>query len=75
MAELQASTSSLAPSGEQRLGELDREGPELGGGAVAVREARGVPEVDEVLVRKPYEALVEDGEAADPGVEHGDRQV
>ncbi len=35
--------------------------------------ARAVAEVDEVLVRHRHQALVEDGEAADAGVEHTDR--
>ena len=42
--------------------------------AVAVGKAGGVPEVEEVLVRKRHEALVQDGEPADAGVEDGDGQ-
>ena len=38
-----------------------------------VRKARVVAEVDEVLVRHRHQALVEDGEPADAGVEHADR--
>ena len=45
------------------------------GERVAVREPRGVAEVEEVLVRQRHEALVQHGEAADPGVEDGDRQL
>ena len=39
-----------------------------------VREVGGVAEVEEVLLRQRDEALVQDGEPADPGVEDGDRQ-
>ena len=42
--------------------------------AVAVGKARGVAEVEEVLVRKRHEALVQNGEPADAGVEDGDGQ-
>ena len=38
----------------------------------AVRAARSVPEVDEVLVRQRDEALVEDGQASGAGIEDAD---
>ena len=58
---------------DQLLGDLERERLELGRGALAVGEARGVREVDEVLVGQLHEQLVQDGEPADPRVEHADR--
>ena len=39
-----------------------------------VGEPGGVAEVDVVLLRQGDQALVQDGEAADAGVEHRDRQ-
>ncbi len=59
---------------EQDAGELAGELGELRRGAVAVGEARGVAEVEEVLVGKRHEALVQNGEPADAGVENGDGQ-
>ena len=58
---------------EQRLGDLEREALELLGRAVAVREARRVAEVEEVLVRELDEQLVQHREPADAGVEDRDR--
>ena len=63
----------LDPARDQLLGDLERERLQLGRRALAVGEARGVREVDEVLVRQLHEQLVEDGEPADPRVEHADR--
>jgi hypothetical protein len=65
----------LRPGAEQDVRELEREGVQLVGGAAAVGEAGRVPEVEEVLVRERDEALVEHREAADSGVEHGDREI
>ena len=44
------------------------------GVAGPVGEHRGVAEVDEVLLGQGDQALVEDGQPADPRVEHRDRQ-
>ena len=41
----------------------------------AVREARAVAEVDEVLVRQGHQALVQHRQAADARVEHADRPL
>jgi hypothetical protein len=60
---------------EQDAGQLAPEAKQLLGRAVAVREARGVPEIEKVLVRKRHEALVQHGEPADPGVEDGNGQL
>ena len=73
VAELQATTSSFARRASSSLGDLERERLELGARPVAVREARRVAEVHEVLVRERHEQLVQDGQPADPGVEHPDR--
>ena len=53
--------------------DLEREAPDLGERSRPVRQPRVVAEVDDVLVRQRDEQLVEDGEAADAGVEHADR--
>src|SRR3712207_8169294 len=45
---------------EQDAGELACEAEQLVRGAVAVREPSGVPEIEEILVRKRHEALVKD---------------
>ena len=74
VAVLQAITSSLAESvAEQPLG--DRADPLAQPLRVAgaVGEHRRVAEVDEVLLGQRDQALVEDGEPADPRVEHRDR--
>jgi hypothetical protein len=55
--------------------DLGREPSDLVQRTRPVRESRAVPEVDEVLVRKGDEALVEDGEPAHPRVEHADRAL
>ena len=65
----------LRAAREELLGDLQREGLELGPRALAVGEARGVAQVEEVLVGQRDEQLVQDGEAADAGVEDGDRPV
>ena len=75
VAELHATTSSFAPRSSEDARQLGGERAQLGGRAVAVREAGGVAEVQEVLVRQRHEALVQDGEAADSGVEDGDREL
>ena len=48
---------------------------ELRGAALAVGKARGVAEVEEVLVRELDEQLLQDGQPADAGVEDGDRTL
>ena len=53
--------------------DLVRESPHLVERTRAVRQARVVAEIDEVLVRRGHEALVEHCEATDSGVEHADR--
>ena len=57
---------------EQVVGDLDREPLELRLRPLAVREPGRVPEVDVVLGRQRHEQLVQDGEPADAGIEHGD---
>src|SRR5207244_1452234 len=44
-------------------------------GALPVRKARGVAEVDEVLVGERDEQLVQDGQPTDARVEHADRPI
>ena len=63
----------LDPPCQQLVGDLEREPLELGLSARAVREPRGVREVDEVLGRQLHEQLVQDGQTAHAGVEHPDR--
>ena len=75
LAALHATTSSFAPAVEQMIGDLDREPLQLLLRAVAVREARGVAEVQVVLGRQRDEQLVQHGQAADARVEHGDRAL
>jgi len=58
---------------EQFLRHLERECLDLAARARSIRHARGVGEVDEVLVRQLHEQLVQHREAADAGVEHADR--
>jgi len=53
--------------------DLEREAPDLVQRARPVREPRAVAEVDEVLVRERDEALVQDGQAAHPRIEHAYR--
>src|SRR5439155_24914073 len=57
---------------DELLGDLEAEALELLRVAPAVREARRVAEVDEVLVRQRDEQLVQDGQPADAGVEDAD---
>ena len=71
---LQAITSSLAPRSEQQLGDPGDPLAQRRRVAAPVGEPGGVAEVDEVLLRQRDQALVEDGEAADAGVEHRHRQ-
>ena len=52
--------------------DLAREAPDLLERTRAVRQARVVAEVDEVLVRHGHEALVQNGETTDSGVEDAD---
>jgi len=63
----------LRAARQERLGDPDGERLELLATARAVRKARRVAEVQEVLVRKRHEQLVQDREAADAGVEDADR--
>ena len=56
----------------EKASDLGREAADLRQRPRAVRQARVVAEVDEVLVRQGDQALVQDGEAADSGVEHAD---
>ena len=74
VAVLQAITSSLAPRSSSSVGDPRDPLAQLRRVLVAVGEHRRVAEVDEVLLRQRDEALVEDGEAADAGVEHRDRR-
>ena len=53
--------------------DLEREPPDLGQRARAVRESRCVAEIHEVLVRQRDEQLVQDGEPAHARVEDADR--
>ena len=59
--------------GLEKAADLGGETPDLGERPRAVRQAGTVAEVDEVLVRHRDEALVENGEPTDTGVEHTDR--
>ena len=74
VAELQATTSSLAPRASRMPAKLASEREQLIGRAIPVRKACGVAEVDVVLMGQRHEALVQDGQATDPGVEDGDGQ-
>ncbi len=58
---------------QELLGDLGREAHELVLGALAVGEAGGVPQIQEVLARERDEQLVQDRQTADAGVEHPDR--
>ena len=73
VAELQAATTSLTPSALEVARDLARKATDLVERARAVRQARAVAEVHEVLVRESDEALVQDGQAAHARVEHADR--
>ena len=73
VAALQATTISFTPWRLEVAGDLEREAPDLVERARPVRQPRVVAEVDEVLVRHRHEALVQDGQPADAGVEHADR--
>ena len=72
MAELQATTSIFAPSATRISASSCAKLAQLVERAVAVREARGVPQVEEVLVRDLHEAFVQHGQPADAGVEERD---
>ena len=54
-------------------GDLAGEATDLVERPRAVRQARSVAEIDEVLVRHRHQALVKDGEPTGTGVEHADR--
>ena len=73
LAALHATTSSLAPA-SSRWSAISIENVSSSGlRAVAVREPRGVAEVQVVLGRQRDEQLVQHGQAADAGVEHRHR--
>ena len=57
---------------EQLVGDLDRERAQLLGCAPAVGKPRRVAEVEVVLGRQRHEQLVQHGQSADAGIEHGD---
>ena len=73
VAELQATTSSFTRRAISSSATSSANASSSACAAVAVREARGVGEVDEVLVRQLHEQLVQHGQPADAGVEHPDR--
>ena len=75
VAELQATTSSFAPRASSSSAIWSEKRSSSARRALAVGEARGVAEVEEVLVRQAHEQLVQDGQAADAGVEDADRAV
>jgi hypothetical protein len=54
----------LGALADQMVCNLDRKRFQFGLGALAVREARGVPQVDIVLRRQRNEQLVQDGQSA-----------
>ena len=74
VAELQATTSSFAPRSSRMPASSRANACSSSGVRSPYGKARGVPEVEEVLMRKRHEALVQDGEPADAGVEDGDGQ-
>ena len=63
----------LGPGLEEVVGDLDRERSELLLAARTVGKARRVPEVEVVLVGQRYQQFVQDGQAADSGIEDGHR--
>ncbi len=65
----------LCATREQVLGDLERESLQIGGAVLAVGETRGVPEIEEVLMRQLDEQLLEHREAADARVEDRDRAL
>src|ERR1019366_7921019 len=65
----------LGAACQQQLADLEREALELLGAALAVGEARRVAEVEEILVWQLNQQLLQHGEPADTGVEHGDRTL
>jgi hypothetical protein len=58
---------------QQQAGDLGGEAAKLLLGALAVGEAGGVAQVEEVLLGQPHQQLVQDGQASDARVEHADR--
>ena len=74
VAVLQAITSSFAPRPSSSSAIAADPLPQPRRVAAAVGEHRRVAEVDVVLLGQRDQALVEDGEAADAGVEHRHRQ-
>ena len=73
VAVLQAMTIVLTPRPISHAAMSSARCAQLGVGPVAVREPRGVAEVDEVLSRQLGQALVEHRQTPDAGVEHPDR--
>ena len=73
VAELQATTSSLIRRASSSSAISSENASSSAAVALPVREARGVREVHEVLVRELHEQLVQDRQAADAGVEDPDR--
>ena len=69
---LHATTISFTSCVSRIRADLTREASHLVQRPRAVGEPGVVAEVDEVLVRQRDEALVQDGQAADTGVEHAD---
>src|ERR1019366_10183800 len=65
----------LRAPGEQQLADLEGELRELVGAALAVGNPRRVAEVEKVLVWHLDEQLLQYGQPADAGVEHGDRTL
>ena len=57
----------------EQLGDLEGVLEDLFPGLRPVREAAGVTEVDEVLVGQEVDQGPDDGEPAEPAVEHPDR--
>jgi len=57
----------------EKVCDLESEATDLGERPRPVRQAGAVAQVDEVLVRQGHQALVQDGEPTDTGVEYADR--
>ena len=72
VAVLQATTTIFTPEPLEVDADLVREPAHLVAAPRPVGEPCMVAEVDEVLVRHRHEALVQDGQAADAGVEDAD---
>ena len=70
---LHATTISFTSCVSRYGADLAREAAHLVERPRPVRQPRMVAEIDEVLVRQGDEALVQDGQPADAGVEHADR--